>query len=144
MAAKSPVEILNQEYDFLACDRDGCVGLFSTAGHGPVPDTFLEDVDGHDRAIAWILAQSAQTRATTFPAIGPGLVNTWKMAADRGLFAFDWEPSYGPYLLVAIPEVSLNVAELPEHVRSVIARVRSPDLCFIDLRGLGLHFTFVE
>lgn len=46
-------DIRGSEYDWLAVDIEGFVGLFSTAGGGDAPDAFLEDIDAFDAAIAW-------------------------------------------------------------------------------------------
>jgi hypothetical protein len=39
------------EADWLACDADDCVALFSTAGGGYAPREFLKDIDAHGSAI---------------------------------------------------------------------------------------------
>lgn len=48
MAQETQDSIQGFEYDWLACDQDGFVGFFSTAGGGYAPDEFLQDVDAHD------------------------------------------------------------------------------------------------
>ena len=106
---KSADEIQGFEYDWLACDLDGCVALFSTAGAGYPPEEFLEDTDVYDAAIDAVLALPASTTAKVAPPTRPGFTNTWTLAAERGLFAFDCDPNGGPYVLAAAPTAATRV-----------------------------------
>ena len=58
MTAKSASEIVGLEFDWLACDADGHVGFFSTAGGGCAPEAFLRDTDAFDAAIEAIRSSS--------------------------------------------------------------------------------------
>lgn len=100
---RSAVDVLGLEYDWLGCDESGCVVLFSTAGSGYAPGAFLDDTDAHDRAIEAILALPESTEAKFFPDLAPGFVNTWRLVAERGLYAYDADPNGGPYRVVASP-----------------------------------------
>lgn len=113
MAAKSADEILGREFDWLGSDAEGHVALFSTAGGGYAPQEFLRDTDAHDAAIEAILALPVSTTARFAPALPSGKKNTWRMMAERGLFAFDSDANGGPYRLVAAPQAPVRVAELP-------------------------------
>lgn len=124
MMAKSADEIRGIEYDWLASDEEGQVGLFSTAGGGCAPAELLRDTDAHDAAIDAILALPASTAATFAPALAPGLPNTWKMVAERGLYAFDCDPNGGPYRLVAAPLAPIRVDSLPASAADVASRLR--------------------
>ena len=93
---KSADEIRGREYDWLARDDDGHVALFSTAGAGYAPVEFLWNTEAHDRAIQAILALPASTAARLAPELAANLENTWKLVAERGLFAFDCDPNGGP------------------------------------------------
>jgi hypothetical protein len=117
------------EYDWLGCDSIGHMALFSTAGAGYAPDEFLRDTDAHDIAIQKILALPATTEARFYPAVATGLVNTWRLVAERGLYAYDCDPSGGPYRLVAAPVVAAKTNALPPSVVDVATRVRCPG-CF--------------
>jgi hypothetical protein len=129
MGAKSADEILGAEYDWLACDGDGHAALFSTAGGGYAPDEFLRDTDAHAAAIRAVLACRATTSARFAPALAPKYENTWKLVAERGLFAFDADVNGGPYQLVAAPDVAIDAVHLPE-----VAVVAMRSLTFPRLR----------
>ena len=110
---RSAVDVLGLEYDWLGCDESGCVALFSTAGSGYAPGAFLDDTDAHDRAIEAILALPASTEARFFPDLSPGLVNTWRLVAERGLYAYDCDPNGGPYRQVASPANPARIGTFP-------------------------------
>lgn len=124
LAAKEPSDIQGLEYDWLGSDDSGCVALFSTAGAGYAPQAFLRDTDAHDKAIQAALALPATTEAKFAPELGPGLINTWRLVAERGLYAYDCDPDGGPYRLVAAPAVPVRVDTLPPDVASVATAVR--------------------
>lgn len=123
MSAKTADDIAGLEFDWLASDADGAVGFFSTAGGGYAPDEFLRDTDAHDQAIEVILARPACTEARSEPEVAAGLPNTWRLMAERGVFAFDSDPNGGPYRLVAVPRDPIRVADLPERAASVARRI---------------------
>lgn len=118
--AKSIDDILGHEYDWLASDANGFVALLSTAGGGAVPIEFLKNTDAHDAAIDAILALPMATQALFAPDLEPHLKNTWRMVAERGLFAFDSDPFGGPYRQVAAPIVPIRVNALPSALRELI------------------------
>lgn len=124
MGAKSAEEVRGWEYDWLACDADGHAALFSTAGGSYAPEEFLRDTDAHEEAIKAILASPAWTTARFAPPeVRPDLENTWRLVAERGLFAFDGEFNGGPYTLVAAPEIPAQTAQLPAIVSDVLRRL---------------------
>lgn len=136
MSTKSPADIQGFEYDWLATDGDGHVALFSTAGGGYAPDAFLRDTDSHDAAIDAILASEPRSGVRFAPVLPPGRKNTWRLAAERGIFAFDSDPNGGPYRLVAAPDVPVRVRDLAEGVAAVVMDVRFAGLRFAELRVL--------
>ncbi|WP_437805206.1 hypothetical protein [Sorangium sp. So ce1078] len=123
-AAKSAAEILGLEFDWLASDADGFVALFSTAGGGYAPDEFLRDTDAHDAAIDVVLASPASTAARFAPELPPGSKNTWRMVAERGLFAFDSDHHGRPYRMVAAPADPIRIVDLPRLVIDVVERLK--------------------
>lgn len=124
--SKMTADIQGIEYDWLGCDSNGHIALFSTAGAGYAPPEFLRDTDAHDIAIQEILALPSTTEVRFFPVVGSGLVNTWRLVAERGLYAYDCDPSGGPYRLVAAPVVAAKADALPRAVLEVATRVRCP------------------
>jgi hypothetical protein len=123
-------DIRGHEYDWLAVDADGVVGFFSTAGGGYAPEAFLEDIDAFDSAITTILSLPATTSSTCVRELPPGHTNTWRLMADRGLFAFDSDPLGGPYRLIAAPHQAIAPDSLPSSVRLVLERLVLPSVTF--------------
>lgn len=123
-------DIAGFEYDWLATDAAGRVGIFSTAGAGFAPSKFVEDIDAHDAAIRVIMALPVSSEVCFAPEVADNLVNTWRDAAMRGLFAFDSDPNGGPYRLVAAPLLPIDVVDLPEAVSSVAASIQFKNILF--------------
>jgi hypothetical protein len=117
---KSIEEIQGFEFDWLGADCAGRIALFSTAGAGHAPAAFLDDTDGHQRAIDDILGSPKVCEAVFYPKVRDGLINTWRLAAERGLYAFDADPNGGPYKLVAKPVVSRHLPTLPLGMQSLV------------------------
>lgn len=107
------LDIAGYEYDWLAVDGDGHVALFSTAGSGFAPESFLRDIDAHDVAIEAILSAPPTTSVRFSPDVPPDRDNTWRRVAERGVFAFDTDPTGGPYRLVAAPGEPAKLGQLP-------------------------------
>jgi hypothetical protein len=118
------------EYDWLAVDAEGFVALFSTAGAGFAPAELLRDPEGFDAAISAILKTPARTAADCGRDLPPGRVNTWRLVAERGLFAFDSDPLGGPYQLIAKPHIPVRAADLPTAIASVAGRIVLPAVSF--------------
>lgn len=118
------VDIVGYEYDWLGCNTDGHVALFSTAGAGYAPEAFVRNVEAHEAAIECILELPVTTEARFFPDIGPGCINTWRLVAERGLYAYDSDPNGGPYVLVAAPRVAVTANRLPAQVAEVAIKIR--------------------
>jgi hypothetical protein len=130
------------DYDWLARDGDDHVALFSTAGGGYTPEDFVQNTDAHIAAIDAILALPPSTSARFAPELGTGCTNTWRLVAERGLFAFDSDfrgadfPG-GPYCLVAAPERPIAAAELPPPVVEVLTDMHYPRLQFATLTTIS-------
>jgi hypothetical protein len=117
-------EIQGFEFDWLASDNDGHVALFSTGGAGYAPDEFLRDTEAHHAAIDAILALPTSTVATFAPDVPAHLVNTWRLVAERGLYAFDCDPCGGPYELVAAPAAPIRADALPFAIAKIVGGIR--------------------
>ncbi|MBU8900117.1 hypothetical protein KRR26_31380 [Corallococcus sp. M34] len=130
MTQKTADDIRGLEYDWLAVDADGHVGFFSTAGGGYAPDGFLADAESFGATIEALEASPATTTARFAPSLTSEYTNSWRLMAERGLFAFDSDFFGGPYRLVAAPEVPVRVTDLPARVVEVLTRVVLRDLRF--------------
>ncbi len=118
------------EYDWLAVDADGFVALFSTAGAGFAPEGLLQDPEAFDTAIDALLKMPARTAVDCGCDLPPGRVNTWRLVAERGLFAFDSDPLGGPYRLIAKPHSPVRANDLPTTVSSIAGRIVLPAVFF--------------
>ncbi|TDN39139.1 hypothetical protein E4631_24155 [Hymenobacter sp. UV11] len=83
------------EFDWFALDAEGRIGLFSSAGFGPVPASVQLHFQEHDRAASHI-----DWRVLTME----------QACGEAGLFLFDWKHWQGPYLKLAQPLAEMNTA----------------------------------
>lgn len=97
-------------------DTHGLVGMFTSGGPGPIPRSVFRDLDAYNTLCRHL---------RSLPVVGqPELLirykrtTDWQRAAERGLFAFNYEYESGRrpdgYRLVARPAVPLLLAELPD------------------------------
>jgi len=120
------LDIRGIEYDWLACDEHGHVALLSTAGGGRAPRLVIEDTSAQDAAIELLLAERKLCAPRFAPDLDETFVNTWKLMAMRGIFAFDSDAHGGPYRLVAAPTEPRLALQLPYLVRRVASRIVIP------------------
>jgi hypothetical protein len=118
------------DFDWLASDAGGFVALFSTAGGGYVPERILRNTDAQCSALDAILALPQTTAARFAPDLPEHLSNIWRLAAERGVFAFDSDFSGGDYRLVAAPETPVLATALPAVVAALVLDLRYPDIRF--------------
>jgi hypothetical protein len=123
MTHKRAEEVRGYEYDWLATDAGGHAGIFSTAGGGYVPPEVLRDLDAHYAAIALLMSLPESCVPASAPTMSAAYINSWAMAAARGLFAFDGDFLGGPYRLVGVPTTPIRASALPDAVARVANRV---------------------
>ena len=108
------------EVDWLATDRFGRVGQFSTAGFGPVPAILCRHADqlfqALDRLQAVRLGPESDTRLNDPHA-------DWIRTAKLGLFGFDWDYKRS-FVKHTIPRVPRLVDEFPQDIGFVCRLVR--------------------
>jgi hypothetical protein len=73
-------------------DVAGRAGFFSGAGGGVAPRAYLDDMAAFEGAIEVLGSMPKTTTATCNRDLPPGHVDTWRAMAERGLFAFDFDP----------------------------------------------------
>jgi hypothetical protein len=123
-------DIWGVEHDWLACDGAGRVALFSTAGGGYAPPGYLEDIQAHANAISSIIASPAISTALFAPTLAAKYIDTWRIVAERGLYAFDSDATGSPYRLVAAPTVPCLVSDLTPIVARTVSIVCLRQLSF--------------
>ncbi len=133
MSKKTANDIQGIEYDWLACDGKGHLGFLSTAGAGYAPEEFLRDTDAHDAAIEAILSSPPTTTATCLRELAPGLRNTWKLMAERGIFSFDSDPNGGAYQRIAYPTTPALLLSF-RHLEELLNALRYAGLDFAQMR----------
>jgi hypothetical protein len=99
---RSDHEFLGSEFDWIARDRQGNLGYFSTAGEGWVPESILANAEPFAECLDIVTALPVVgVPECTFS--GDHAIDDWLKVAARGLYALDWNRGTERYELVARP-----------------------------------------
>jgi hypothetical protein len=123
------------EFSWLAVDEVGHVGLFTTAGEGPVPDSALPQSEQDFEAQDQILEMRERSECKLhMPYPRP---DDYVAVARRGVYAFDWADIHETisqcahrYRLVGEPKSPLVVSELPSALQVRAFATRIPGVFF--------------
>jgi len=129
------------EFDFLAVDDVGNVAMFSHAGWGPIPRSVVDRWLEATEAVDAVDELPATTAAVEVPK-GPGDYTDWLTKVERGLFAYDWHDTYGPYRLVAAPQQPRHIDSMPTlraYGDLVVLRTTFAMHDTIDFSSLGIN-----
>lgn len=121
---------------WLASDRDGYLGAFTTAGKAPIPAAVLNCVS--------IPIQDIESRLCQLPIVSKAelLVSVKRPddfidLAERGIFAYDWtdinrpmHETVGVYEPVAVPTMPITASSLPSDLVALAEIVRLVDVVF--------------
>ncbi len=118
------------EVDWIACDLVDQIALFSTAGFGLAPRVVEDNLELYLDAVHAILARPIVGPAACELELGPGVMNTWKLAAERGVFALDYDSHSDLYAMIAVPSRRITLRDVPAELAEIIARVRFRTLTF--------------
>jgi hypothetical protein len=119
-------DLVGIDYEWLAIDGDGHVGVFTSAGAGPIPRWFADDrawCDAVLDVVASLPARGTFRLEVPDASTTPGL-RDWKRWAEVGLFAYDWADIHRPtvahsrcYELIAAPTTPIDARVLPAALR---------------------------
>lgn len=127
-------DFLGREFDWLACDREGRVAIFLTAGYGEVPEAVLDAISDEDAFLAKVTEAIVEhlPQTTKGEQVGRGLRSDpfTPFVGDRGFYVFDWKHWQGPYDLVLAPLAPAYLDDLPPHFRDGAALARFTRLSF--------------
>jgi hypothetical protein len=125
------------EWDFLAVDSGGHVAAVSAGPYGPVPDPVRAAGESAEYEASAIAALPTVTQAIPADPSLVGNFSYWLSMSERGLFAYDWLGTSGPYTLIAAPVDPLDVSSLPADIQTA-ARVLQLPYPFAGARQLDL------
>lgn len=120
------------EFDWLASDRNGYLGFFSTAGAGPIPRAVAFSPADYEAVLEQVLALPKRAEAKV-ERDNDRNIDEWIAISQRGFFAFDWRWESSSYEIVAAPSIPARVTDLPESGLSELAirTVLDADLCAV-------------
>lgn len=129
---------------WLAIDANGLVGVFLTAGEGPIPDSALPSVPGDPNLESQLqeLPVTGSHRLFVDVPDPSSLVSL----SNRGLFVFDWSDVHRPsaqasgvYELVCKPERPLVVQVLPANLQAAAVATSMDCSSFAHERRIAVH-----
>lgn len=104
--------LVGTEFDWVAVDQSGNIGIFSTAGYGAVPRCAIRWRDDYENLIDWIGRRAGL----------PPFADLMTFTGDIPIYGFDWIPHSGPYRRVQLPRgmPPVRLDELPEELRGAV------------------------
>jgi hypothetical protein len=130
---------------WLALDRDGHVGAFTTGGSGPIPLGLLQGgqcpLDGLEARIVELPHTSTARLLVSMPR-----PDDFVDLAERGIFAYDWTDVHrtardeiGAYELIAVPSDPIKVGQLPQGIALLAASSKLQDVTFETATSLDVR-----
>jgi hypothetical protein len=126
-----------------ATDSIGQVGVFFSAGEGPIAKTFLDYEDYEQEELEGHMLE--RPRRGECIKTSPDGINNGLQLAEAGCYVFDWSDVHrGPgklhaYELLAMPGVPLKVDELAPEVQMFLGCVQLPGVVFGTLSWLDVE-----
>jgi hypothetical protein len=98
-------DFIGLEFDWFAVDSDGFLALFASAGWGPVPDAVFGCYENQRliEARMYSLCGGAAHAPIQF---------NFEDLIPKGVFAYDWHQTYGPYRRVDLPLAPRTASDL--------------------------------
>jgi hypothetical protein len=129
------LEIQGIEADWLACDQDDCLGFFSSAGSGLVHPAATVMMSRYEAIIAQAISLPVCTIASG--SMVNAVIDTWRLMAERGWYAYDADTNGGPYERVSTPMRPARLSELPGEIANLVRLVRFRGVSFSNLASVA-------
>ncbi len=120
----------SEDFEWFAIDSQNLIAMLTTAGDGSILQNTFRDLDTHIKV---------RDLFTNLPCIGnaeilenEGTVDDWRVMAERGLYGFDfrnWQRK-GGYYLVARPEKTLHIEDIPMWAQEWLEGLRIENVSF--------------
>jgi hypothetical protein len=130
---------------WLACDQEGHLGAFITAGMGPIPVMALD--------ASQMPVEDVEMRLCTLPSVARAqlLVSVKRPddfidLAERGLFVYDWtdinrtaREALRVYEPVAVPSMPISVSSLPSDLAALAQVLKLTDVVFAEGNAVDIR-----
>ena len=137
-----PEEEFTRDWDWYACDVDGHLGHFASAGLRALPHSVKMDRDTAERLARYFFDEAQDRTGYTVrpeaeadaggwqkPGARERFLKSFIEMARKGAFSYNTQMLHGraaSYYLVAKPEIPLFVTDLPHEIADVVRRTRAP------------------
>jgi len=107
--------MVGTEFDWVAVDRLGQLGIFSTAGYGSIPPGSSDCSEDHAALLEWFIDYAAL----------PKWADLLTYEGDLPAFVYDWEPNTGPYRRAQSPRATrpTTLGDIPGRFRELVHRL---------------------
>ena len=135
-------EELTRDWDWYACDQEGNIGHFTTAGLRALPHSVKQDRDALERVNRYFSEEREEWTECSIRAGAETDAGGWKdgvardrylrsfiYAARRGMFSYNTEMRCGAgakYYLVAKPDKPLRTSDLPPDISAILSKTHAP------------------
>jgi len=130
------------DYEWFACDADGYVAVFTTAGNGPLPTEVLREVsltDALQKSVRSLPNRGGATMLVRLPR-----PDSFLRFGIQGLFAYDWSVDWssGRYEMLVRPQQPLRLTDLPVEFQPLLRELTLPGVRFADAATLDVRKHF--
>ena len=142
MAKIETAEELTRDWDWYACDQEGNIGHFTTAGLRALPHSIKQDRNALERVDRYLSEERKESTECSIRAGTETDAGGWKgvvardhylrsyiQAARRGMFSYNTEMLRGPdakYYIVAKPDKPLRMSDLPPEIGAMLSKTHAP------------------
>jgi hypothetical protein len=135
-------EELTRDWDWYACDQEGNIGHFTTAGLRGLPRSVKQDREALECVGRYLLEERKEWSECSIRAGVEADAGGWKnmvardrylrsfiQAARRGVFSYNTEMRRGSdakYYLVAKPNKPLRTSDLPPEIGAILSKTHAP------------------
>jgi hypothetical protein len=134
-------EELTRDWDWYACDKEGNIGHFTTAGLRSLPRSVRQNQKALERIERYLCEERKEWSDCSIRARAEIDAGGWKgsvardrylrsfvQAARRGMFSYNTEMRRGPdakYYLVAKPDKPLRMSDLPADIGDILSKTHA-------------------
>ena len=133
---------LTRDWDWYACDQEGNIGYFTTAGLRGLPCSVKQDREALEHVGRYLSEEREEWSECSIRDGVEADAQGWKsavardrylrpfiQAARRGMFSYNTEMRRGTnagYYLVTKPHKPLRMSDLPPHISAILSRTHAP------------------
>ncbi len=121
-------DALLNECDWIAVDKNGLLGIFSTGGFGPLPKVLADKISVLDNIYEDVQAMPKISESLQEKEVKQNIFS-WICCSERGLYGYDWCNKNKAYKLLTSPSKPLLIEDINQTEQEKLA-VFKLNVCF--------------